>query len=132
MKLLTILGIEKPAPDALPEFIRDIQDIGGVRVIRLQGPVGKEIGAQVKAADEAAARSEGVFARPLLFDFKGTTGWDFSTVSYLVLALRRRMAAHAQVGIINPPPQLIAELELAKVEGLFRVFASEQQALAQL
>jgi hypothetical protein len=42
------------------------------------------------------------------------------------------MAAHAQVGIINPPPQLIAELELAKVQGLFRVFPSEEQALAEL
>jgi hypothetical protein len=76
MKLFTILGLNKPAPDTLPEFIRELQDTRGVRVIRLQGSVGKEIGAQAKAADEMAARSEGVFARPLLFDFKGTTGWD--------------------------------------------------------
>jgi hypothetical protein len=132
MSLLTILGLARAKPDTLPEFIRELADIRGVRVIRLRGEVGKGIGQQAKAVDEAAARSEGVFARPLLFDFSGTTGWDFATVSYMVLALRRRMAAHAQVGIINPPPPLIAELEIAHLTPLFRVFASEEQALADL
>jgi anti-anti-sigma regulatory factor len=132
MSLLRILGLARAKPDTLPEFIRELQDIRGVRVIRMHGTVGKEIGAQAEAVDLAAARSEGVFARPLLFDFSGTTGWDFATVSYMVLALRRRMAAHAQVGIVNPPPQLLAELEIAHVESLFRVFASEEEALAEL
>lgn len=132
MNLFTMLRLAKPRPDALPEFIRELKDIRGVRVIRLRGPVGKEIGAQAKAADQAAARTEGVFARPLLFDFNGATGCDFSTVSYLVLALRRRMAAHAQVGVINAPPELIAEFEISKVDAMFRVFASEEEALAEL
>jgi len=40
--------------------------------------------------------------------------------------------AHAQVGIINPPPHLIAELEIARIGSLFRVFESEERALAEL
>jgi hypothetical protein len=132
MSLHTILGHAKPARDVLPHFVCELQDIRGVRVIRLQGPVGMEIGQEAQAADEMAAKSEGVFTRPLLFDFKDTTAWDFSTVAYMVQALRRRMAAHAQVGIINAPAQLVAEIEIAKVGSWFRVFASEEQALAEL
>jgi hypothetical protein len=45
MKLLHILGLGHNQPDELPEFIRELRDIRGVRVIRLQGPVGKDIGA---------------------------------------------------------------------------------------
>jgi hypothetical protein len=41
------------------------------------------------------------------------------------------MPAHVQVGIINPSPQLIAEFEIAKLDGVFRFFASEEQALAE-
>src|SRR5262249_5307282 len=126
MRLFEILRFVKPAPDALPAFIREVQDVRGVRVVRLQGEVGKEIGPGERAMDDAAGRSEGFFARPLLLDFAGATGCDFSTVSYLVLALRRRMAAHARVGVINPPPELIAEMKIAKVDTLFRVFASEE------
>jgi len=134
MNLLAILKHEKPAMDALPAFIREIQDIQGVRVIRLQGPVGMEIGRDAQAVDEAAARSEDVFSRPLLFDFKETTpeGVDFSTVAYLVQALRRRMPAHAQVGIINAPATLIAELDIARLGTLFKIFDSEELALAEL
>ena len=129
--MFSLLSHGNPARDSLPGFIRAIDEIRGVRVVRLQGSVGKEIGAQADAADKAAARTN-AFARPLLFDFAGTEGWDFSTVSYLVLALRRRMASHAQVGIINPPPTLIAELEMARVGTLFRVFPSEEDALNEL
>jgi len=132
MKLFTIFGHAKAEPDAIPEFIRELQDIRGVRVIRLQGPVGKEIGREAQAVDEAAAKTEGVFSRPLLFDFKETTDWDFSTVAYLVQALRRRMPARAQVGVINAPPKLLAEIEIAKLGAMLRVFVSEEQALEAL
>jgi anti-anti-sigma regulatory factor len=132
MKLFAILGHAKPASDRLPDLIREFQDIRGVRVIRLQGPVGKENGAQADAADKAAAESEGGFSRPLLFDFKETTHSDSVTVAYMVRALRRRISAHAQVGIINAPQQLVAELEMAKLDAMFHVFTSEEQALAEL
>jgi anti-anti-sigma regulatory factor len=130
--LLNCLGLAKPTPDSLPEFIREVQDIRGVRVLRLQGPVGKEIGGQFSAAEAAAEKDKDAFTRPLLIDFKATTGWDFSTVAYVVETLRKRMAAHLQVGIINPSPELTAEFEIAKLSGMFRFFASEDQALAEL
>ena len=132
MHLLDVLGLTRDAPITLPAFIREVQDIRGVRVLRLQGPVGMEIGRQFAAAEEAAERSKDVFLRPLLIDFKGTTGWDFSTVAYVVETLRRRMPAHMQVGIINASPQLAAEFKIAKLDGMFRFFASEEQALAEL
>lgn len=131
-KLFARLGHPKPVSDRPPEFIRELKDIRGVRVIRLQGAVGKEIGAQADAAIKASAESDDVFSRPLLFDFKETTHLDFVTVAYMVGALRRRVAAHAQVGIINAPSQLVAELEMAKLNEMFHVFASEEQALAEL
>lgn len=132
MHLLDVLGLTRDAPNTFPAFIRQVQDIRGVRVLRLQGPVGMEIGQQFSAAEEAAERSKDVFLRPLLIDFKGTTGWDFSTVAYVVETLRRRMPAHVQVGIINPSPELTAEFKIAKLDGMFRFFASEEQALAEL
>lgn len=132
MSLLAVLGLTSHAQDATPGFIREVEDTRGVRVIRLHGAVGREIGRQASAADEAAAKRPDVFERPVLFDFAGTTGWDFSTISYLVLALRRRMAVRAHVGIINAPPRLIAELEIGHVERLFRIYASEEQAIADL
>ena len=130
--LRTILEHSAPASDASPAFIREIVDIHGVRVVRLQGPVGKEIGQQEHAAEEAAERTEGVFERSVLFDFKETTDWDSSTLAYLVQALRRRMSVRARVGIINPSPQLVAELEIARLQGFFRIFASEDEAIAEL
>ncbi len=132
MDLHSILGLATPAPDAIPHFIREVQDIRGVRVIRLQGPVGKEIGAQEAAMDKMTARSGDAFTRPLLFDFKDATECDSVTVAYLVQALRRRMAAHARVGIINPSAQLSAELEITRLNSLFQVFPSEDRAIAEL
>ena len=83
----------------------------------------------------------GVFTRPLLLDFRGTTAWDFSTVSYIIQQMRNRMGAGgaggagapmgrpAPVGIINAPPELRAEFEMAKLDELLRVYGTEEEAL---
>src|SRR5712671_249793 len=113
----------------LPGSIRAIEDIRGVRVIRLRGPVGRDAGLDADATDHEAARTEGVFDRPVLFDFRETTDCDSATVAYLIRALRRRLAAHMPVGIVNAPPKLVAELEITRVEPLFRVFHSEEEAI---
>ena len=131
MKLLQLLGLELGRPHELPAFVRELRDIQSVRVIRLQGSVGKEIGKEADEADEAAAKGD-AFERAILFDFRGATDCDSLTIAYMVRALRRRMAAHAQVGIINAPQQLLAELEIAKLKGMFRIFDSEQEAITAL
>lgn len=118
--------------EPLPRSIRALEDIQGVRVIRLQGPVGREVGPDADAADHEAARAEGVFDRPVLFDFKDATDVDSATVAYLIRALSRRLAAHVAVGIVNAPPILAGELEIARVQPLFRVFHSEEEAISEL
>ena len=131
MNFLSILGHENAPREALPPFIREVQEIRGVRVLRLQGPVGKEIGGQVEEANERAEKQE-MFARPLLVDFKDTTEWDFSTISYLVQALRKHLAAGTNIGIINPSEKLVSEFEIAKVNAMFRVYSTEEEAIADL
>ncbi len=131
MNFLKILGHESALLEVLPQFIREVHEIQGVRVLRLQGPVGKEIGGQVEAVHEVAEKHE-MFTTPLLIDFKDTTEWDFSTISYLVQALRRHLAAGTNIGIINPSEKLVAEFEIAKVEAMFHVYPSEGAAIADL
>jgi len=121
----------RPSAEELPGFIRSVDDVGGLRILRLQGDVGKDIGPAVHARNEAVEHSD-VFSRPLLLDFAATTHCDFSTVSFLVDTLRRRMAARARVGLINVPQTLHDELEIARLEELFQVYPSEADAVAAL
>ena len=121
-----------PAPQVLPSFVRAVEDIRGVRIVRLQGPVGMQIGQEDQEAEESSEAADDAFSRPLLLDFNATTAWDSSTLAYLVRALRRRVAAHAKVAIINAPPKLIAELEISKLGGMFPIYSSEDEALAAL
>src|SRR5262249_49877847 len=130
--MLGILFHPKPTPHLFPSFIRSVEDVRGVRILRLQGAVGKEIGEDEKRAEEANSAVPGVFSRPLLLDFEATTSWDTSTVAYLVQALRRRVAARAPVAILNPPPRLLAELDISRVLDLFQVYHSEDEALTKL
>lgn len=132
MKFASLLGKIESSPEALPGFVRAMEDVRGIRVLRLHGDVGRHIGPEVSALTAFARREGDVFDRPLLLDFAGTTGSDFSTVAYLVDALRRRVASSAHVGILRAPKALLAELEIAKLAGLFSVFGSEEEALAQL
>lgn len=132
MRLLDLIRSKEPVAEGLPPFIRELRDIGPVRVMRLQGNVGKEIGAEFTAQMKASEHDRAAFERPLLLDFAGTTDWDFSTVSFLLVAFGKRMAAHAKVGIINAPPELLAELRIAKLIDLFLIFDSEAEALAGL
>ena len=132
MSIADILRKRKPTSQSLPAFVRSAEDIDGVRVLRLQGSVGKDIGPQVQASVKSAEREGDVFTRPLLLDFAHTTEWDFSTVSYLVNALRLRISTSARVGVINAPVPLISELEIAKLEQLFQRYGSEEEALADL
>jgi len=115
----------------LPSSIRAIEDIRGVRVIRLKGVVGRDSGPDADAAD-GAALAEGAFDRPVLFDFREATDSDSATVAYLIRALRRRIKAHVRVGIVNAPPKLVAGLEISKVESWFREFRTEEEAINEL
>jgi anti-anti-sigma factor len=121
-----------PAPHPLPSFIRAVEDVRGVRIVRLQGPVGIQIGQEDREAEETSEAVAGASSRPLLLDFKATTAWDSSTIAFLVLALRRRVAAHAKVAIINAPPKLLAELEISRLRDMFPIYASEDEALVNL
>lgn len=112
-------------------FIRAVEDVRGVRIIRLQGPVGMEIGHEEQAA-ENASEAAAAFSRPLLLDFDATTAWDSSTIAYLIRALRRRLATQAKVAIINAPPKLVAELEITRLSDVFPIYSSEDEALAKL
>jgi anti-anti-sigma regulatory factor len=113
-------------------FIRAVEDVRGVRIIRLQGPVGMQIGQEEQEAEDASDAASAAFSRPLLLDFKATTAWDSSTIAYLVRALRRRVATHAKVAIINAPPKLLAELEINRLRDMFAIYSSEDEALAKL
>ena len=121
-----------PAPHLLPSFVRAVEDVRGVRILRLQGPVGMQLGHEEREAIEASDAAAGAFSRPLLLDFEATTAWDSSTIAALVQALRRRMAANAKVAIINAPPKLIAELDISRLRDVFPIYAAEDEALAQL
>lgn len=90
------------------------------------------IGREEREAEEARETAAEAFSRPLLLDFKATTESDFSTIASLVQALRRRVAAHAKVAIINAPPKLLAELEISRLGDLFPIYSSEAEALAKL
>ena len=119
-------------PALLPSFIRAVEDLRGVRIVRLQGPVGMEIGQEEREAEKASQEAAGAFSCSLLLDFKATTAWDSSTIASLVKALRRRLAAHAKVGIINAPPKLLALLEISRLLDMFPIYSSEAMALAKL
>lgn len=121
-----------PRPSPLPAFIRAVEEIQGVRIVRMQGPVGMQIGQEQQEAQETSDEIAGAFSRPLLLDFKATTAWDSSTIAYLVQALRRRMPAHAKVAIINAPLKLLAELEISRLRDMFPIYSSEDEALAKL
>lgn len=123
---------ETPDAGAMPDFVEAIEDVGRVRIARLRGRVGKEIGAEVEEVQEAAEEEPGALSRHLLLDFRGTEGADSSTVAYLVRSLRARMPTGAKVGILHPPKELIAELEIARLDDLFPVFESEEEALKRL
>ena len=73
-----------------------------------------------------------VLSRPLLLDFKAMAASDSSAIISLVQALRRRMAAHAKVAIINAPPRLLAELEISRLRDMFPIYSSEDEALVKL
>ena len=49
MNLAHLFRRSEPAPDALPGFIRAVEELGGVRVLRLQGRVGKDIAAWLRS-----------------------------------------------------------------------------------
>jgi anti-anti-sigma regulatory factor len=130
MTLRDMLHVLGHAP-VLSSSIRAIEEIRGVRVVRLRGPVGRDFGRDAEAAARAAG-AEGAFDRPVLFDFKEATDFDSATVAYLIQALRRRIGAHVPVGIMNAPPRLVGELEISRVERLFHVFRTEEEAITEL
>lgn len=131
MSFLDALRRQPLAQTALPPFIRRIDEAPGVRILRLQGDVGKAIGREAKDAESAGDKA-GDYEKNVLFDFAHVTVCDFSTVSFLVNSVRKHAARSTRVGIVNAGSQLKAELEISKLESILECFPSEEEALRAL
>jgi len=132
MSLRDLFGRSEPHPGSLPSFVREVRDVDGVRIVRLRGAVGREIAKEANEFLDAAERAPDPFEHSVLFDFSGTTGADFSTVAYLVEATKKRLGKHSRLGIINPPEELVAEIEIARLTDLLTVYPTEQAAMSAL
>jgi anti-anti-sigma regulatory factor len=131
MGFLDVLRRQPCAQATLPAFIHRVDENRGVRILRLQGDVGKSIGKEVQQA-ETAADNAGDYGKNVLFDFAHVTVCDFSTVSYLVNSVRKHAGRSTRLGIINAGPHLRAELEISKLESILECFSSEDDALEAL
>lgn len=132
MSLRNLFHKTAPGPDSLPPYVREVNDVGGVRILRLQGHIGKETASQGEAYFSAAQQEPEPFNKSLLLDFAGTTGADFSTVAYIVRSVRARLKTGRRVGIINATRELAGEIEIARLTDMLVMFDSEADALRVL
>jgi anti-anti-sigma regulatory factor len=128
MGFFDLLRKKAPTRSVLPPFILRVEEVRGVRILRLNGDVGKSIGKEVQDA-EGGSEKAGDYCKNVLFDFEQVTTCDFSTIAYLVNSLRKHAGHSTRVGIIKPGDMLNAELEISKLDPLFECFASEEEAI---
>ena len=114
------------------EWIKELDDRPGVRILRVQGDMTASVGAGVEEIYQQAKLSGDAFKRDLIIDFADATSCNFATLAYIVEALRMRVQAGKKVALINVPKDLESGLEIAKVQEMIPVYASEEEALKAL
>jgi|SoiMethySBSTD1v2_1073268.scaffolds.fasta_scaffold2669034_2 anti-anti-sigma regulatory factor len=129
--LYEAFGDRRVEPEPPPR-IKSVEERDGVTIVRLQGRVGMSLGAEATSVETRLNGGEGARERPVIIDFAGTREIDFTTLAVLVHALRDRDRTQARIGIINAPPKLRAEIDMAKLGKLLPVFGSEHEAVRAL
>ena len=101
----------------------------GNNVLRLNGRF--DFHARV-AIQTAIGKAEQGGARHIILNLQGVSYMDSAALGILVLMHKQLTAQHIHVTMVNPQPFVKGILELAKMDKLFPIHATEEQAMALL
>ena len=130
-RLVNLLHAKEIDHDAMPSFVRSVEDRDGVRIFHLQGDLGVESSPEMQAGLERA-RDRRLFARDLVVDFEHVTHVDTSTIAFLVQSLQNRLDTGAALALVNLPDELVSRMEISKVRDLFTAFPDIDAAVDAL
>jgi ABC-type transporter Mla MlaB component len=122
----------KPQERQLPSWITSIDNRQGVMVVRLGPEVDRVTEGEISDKSNILNAMPDAWEHSVVFDFAQTCDVDFTTVAFLVLALRMRVPTHAKIAIINPPAKLRDLIGISRLGDTLPEFASEDEAVNAL
>ena len=113
-------------------FIDRVDEWPHVRVVRLKGPIDKEVIPQMDRLKDEILRHGRFERKNIIFDVARVTAFDSATVAALILWMRELQEDHHRMGFIHVSEDMIDLAELFNVEDRFKVYESEEQAIAAM
>jgi len=101
----------------------------GCHVLRLTGRFDFQSRHTIQAAIE---KSQQDGARHIILNLQGVPFIDSAALGILAVMHKQLTAQHVHATIVNPQDFVKGILELAKMENLFPIHATEEQAMASL
>ena len=104
----------------------------GVAVVRIKGKITFDTYGAVK--HDHMFKFQGITFKNILADFREVKEIDSSVIASLVdrLKLLQSRTKGAKIGLINLSPKLRSLLDISKTRSLFKEYASEDEAIAEL
>lgn len=116
--------------DETPPFsIAALEDYPTIRIVRLRGPIDRQIVAELERFRKWVEKHKGFKYKHVLLDFKNVTTIDTSAVAEIIQTVSDLKIAHFRLGAINLNDHVRSMFQVLKVEKLIIFFANESEAL---
>lgn len=110
-------------------FVEDDQP-GGSAVLRIEGTV--KVGVTVREFEQSLDRAATERTGAVVLDLSGLEYLDSTAVGILVGTLHRLKSENRNLVLVNPRERIASLFRIAKLDSLFEIYGSVEEALAAL
>ncbi len=115
-----------------PPYLERIDELEKVSVVRLKGKIDQTMIPVINSRIQENRRAGSRIDKNVVLDFSKVEHVDSATIAFHLIRLREYQEKGFKVGFINITNELKALLDIFKENEIFKVFASEEEAVKEL
>ena len=118
--------------DHKPTYLDRVDDLEFLQIIRLKGAIDQSVIPVIEKRILENRHHGSVIDKNVLLDFRNVVHVDTATIAFHIIRLKEYQESHHRIGFVNIPSEFKSLLDLFKFGEMFKIYMSEDQAVAEL
>jgi len=123
---------EREDDEELPSYLERVDELEYVNIIRLKGKIDQEMIPVIEKRIQKNRKAGDIIEKNIIVDYALVEKIDSAAIAFHLVRLQEYKERGFSIGFINITDEMKAHLEVFKNSDVFKIYDSEDDALAEL